>query len=79
MFSFIQVNMALLAFSLLGFALPLYLYILQRKMGKTAAIIEEATHQEEKVNGQAPAQEEESDDSDDEDGDVLVSRGALVF
>lgn len=73
------VNICLLAFSLLGFALPLYLYILQKRMGKTVAIIEEAAVQESLANGLSPDQNENSDDSDDEEGDVLVSRGALVF
>ena len=73
-------NIGLLAFSLLGFALPLYLYILQRKMGRKAAEAEELRTQEEKVNGKTPTQVDGSDESsDEEEENVLVSRGALVF
>jgi len=74
------VNIGLLVFSLLGFALPLYLYILQRKMGRKAAEADELRAQEEKVNGKTPTQVDGSDESsDEEEENVLVSRGALVF
>ena len=48
--------------SLLGFTLPLYLYFLQRRMGKEDA-------NEVFINP----------DEDDEEEDMTISRGALVF
>ena len=66
-----QVNVGLLVFSLLGFALPLYLYIVQKRMGDKDEMKEDYKSKQEL------ASEEEDDTSDDDD--MLVSRGALVF